>query len=255
MTDLPNGASEEPTSDELGDPVVDGDETIPTTYIPDEDDEGDERDRRAATPAPACRAALKEATQRWPNCRTASDGIMCDGNHDPSSDHCAGNAFDLTHDPANGCDAHALVEGLRQRRDPRVKYIISNRRIWNLGIVDAWRPYNGVNSHTVHAHVSIHAAHRNDTSPFWSAAPGPVHSGGGDDWRTHPQLKRGVGDPSMVRHMQDLLIRAAHDLSQEVGADGKFGPGTERELKAYQAHRGLRADGICGPKTWERLHQ
>lgn len=76
---------------------------------------------------------------------------------------------------------------------------------------------------------------------------------GRDDWRTHPQLKRGAKGPWVV-HMQQLLVRAGHDLSQEGGADGAFGPGTTRELVAYQAHRGLSADGICGPRTWERLH-
>jgi putative chitinase len=38
-----------------------------------------------------------------------------------------------------------------------------------------------------------------------------------------------------------------------VGADGAFGPGTERALKAWQAANGLTADGIAGPKTLEKL--
>ena len=38
-----------------------------------------------------------------------------------------------------------------------------------------------------------------------------------------------------------------------VGADGAFGPGTERALKEWQTTNGLTADGIAGPKTLEKL--
>jgi putative chitinase len=38
-----------------------------------------------------------------------------------------------------------------------------------------------------------------------------------------------------------------------VGADGNFGPGTERALKEWQAANGLTADGIAGPRTLEKL--
>jgi len=38
-----------------------------------------------------------------------------------------------------------------------------------------------------------------------------------------------------------------------VGADGVFGPGTERALKEWQAANGLTADGIAGPATFAKL--
>lgn len=38
-----------------------------------------------------------------------------------------------------------------------------------------------------------------------------------------------------------------------IGADGVFGPGTERALKEWQSANGLTADGIAGPKTLEKL--
>ena len=38
-----------------------------------------------------------------------------------------------------------------------------------------------------------------------------------------------------------------------IGADGAFGPGTERALKAWQAANGLTADGIAGPMTLAKL--
>jgi putative chitinase len=38
-----------------------------------------------------------------------------------------------------------------------------------------------------------------------------------------------------------------------ISADGDFGPGTERALKAWQAKNGLVADGIAGPATFAKL--
>ena len=38
-----------------------------------------------------------------------------------------------------------------------------------------------------------------------------------------------------------------------IGADGDFGPGTERALKKWQADNGLTADGIAGPATFAKL--
>ena len=38
-----------------------------------------------------------------------------------------------------------------------------------------------------------------------------------------------------------------------IGADGAFGPGTERALKEWQAANGLTADGIAGPATFAKL--
>jgi len=47
-----------------------------------------------------------------------------------------------------------------------------------------------------------------------------------------------------VRIMQEAL---------GIGADGAFGPGTERALKEWQAANGLVADGIAGPATLAKL--
>lgn len=153
----------------------------------------------ACTPAPAAKALLAEATAQWPKRSRASDGICPSLSHtaaSPKSDHELGNAGDLTHDPANGCDAHAEARRLVTRRDRRVKYIISNRQIWNpliatratysalrtegvgrlralASAAPGWRSYTGPNPHTTHAHVSIHAAGRNDTRPWFVDVPGP----------------------------------------------------------------------------------
>jgi peptidoglycan hydrolase-like protein with peptidoglycan-binding domain len=38
-----------------------------------------------------------------------------------------------------------------------------------------------------------------------------------------------------------------------IGADGVFGPGTERALKEWQSSKGLSVDGIAGPATLGEL--
>jgi hypothetical protein len=127
--------------------------------------------------APACKAMLAEATRLWPNRSTASDGILSSDAHkkqNPTSDHDTGDAVDLTHDPANGCDAHGLAELVKARRDARISYIISNRRIWTPAISRHWRPYTGTNPHEKHAHFSIHKTARNSTGLWFpSERTGP----------------------------------------------------------------------------------
>lgn len=68
-------------------------------------------------------------------------------------------AQDLDHDPAGGFDAHALGERLRRQAaagtEPRIKYLISRRRIASSRDGWIWRPYTGVNAHAQHLHVSV----------------------------------------------------------------------------------------------------
>lgn len=58
-----------------------------------------------------------------------------------------------------------------------------------------------------------------------------------------PYLRQGVsGEP--VRRLQVKL---------GVPADGRFGPGTEAALKAYQQKNGLAVDGVAGPDTFMQM--
>jgi peptidoglycan hydrolase-like protein with peptidoglycan-binding domain len=56
---------------------------------------------------------------------------------------------------------------------------------------------------------------------------------------THPNTK----GPSVVYLQQKLGI----------GADGVFGSGTDRAVRAFQTAHGLTSDGIVGPATWAAL--
>lgn len=132
----------------------------------------------ACNPAPTCKAALAEATRLWPGRSTASDGICASALHtiqNPDSDHELGNAFDLTTDPSKGCDCAALTAAIVGRKDPRVKYVIFNRKIYGPGSGGGWggKDYTGKNPHTSHMHVSIYETAR-DSTIAWFGANGPA---------------------------------------------------------------------------------
>lgn len=118
-----------------------------------------------------------------PNRSKASDGLVGDVNHESTSGHfphtVAGvgdeivTAWDCTNDPADGCDSRLLAETLRQHRDPRIRYVISNREIFSSYTSGsrpawAWGPYSGVDPHTNHAHIQVLDATISDTTTPWN---------------------------------------------------------------------------------------
>lgn len=131
-----------------------------------------------------------QANAKAPNRSRASDGTIGDLAH--QAEACASQhnsccvkvggiwivrALDLTHDPANGFDSYAVAEQLRLSRDPRIRYIISNRRITGPNYGWVWHPYNGTDPHTNHLHVSVwdDQARFDDTSRAWRiTAPAPI---------------------------------------------------------------------------------
>jgi hypothetical protein len=210
-----------------------------------------------AIPAKCCRQALQDATARWPNRNRASDGILGDAAHQKrKSDHNLGNAYDLTHDPANGVDCHVLSRQVIN--DPRVTYVIWNRRIYNrqraaLG----WRNYTGPNPHTKHMHVSIRAAARDTLTPWpWSAggtAGTPTGETGTETTTptsTGRRLRLKDRGPDVSTLQQRLVVWRM--MSQE-DVDGIFGPNTLAVVKEFQRRHGLEVDGIVGPNTWRAL--
>lgn len=228
-----------------------------------------------ASPAPACRQAVNDANRRWPRRRKASDGIMGDARHQKSkSDHNLGNAFDLTHDPESGCDGNVIAAAAI--KDPRVKYVIWNRRIFNRQRGDkAFRRYTGKNPHTHHCHVSVLSTSRTDTRP-WAWAPGgadlpaavtPVT--GGEDAPPKPPRAPAGGNstaptdrrvfPGIVLErgsrgeLVTLVQRRLKQRGWDIDDDGVFGDDTYRVVRAFQRRRGLEVDGEVGRRTWTAL--
>lgn len=110
---------------------------------------------------PALVKLRAQINERWPNRSRVSDGTIGDARHAAQkSDHnpnAAGvvTAIDITHDP-NGPRGGVLAESLRLSRDPRIKYVIFNQRIFSsIKQPWVWRPYAGSNPHTKHVHISV----------------------------------------------------------------------------------------------------
>lgn len=214
-----------------------------------------------ASPAPACKQALADATHRWPKRSKASDGIMGDARHQKrKSDHNVGNAVDVTHDPKHGCHGDTIAS--YALKDSRTKYVIWNRRINSLD-GRGWRKYTGSNPHTHHCHISIKSSARNNTKHWgWrggGAAPPPPHNGGGGHAPTpappskapkYPGHPIKMGDRGKnVRTIQARLKQRGWTIS----VDGDFGPKTRAVVKKFQQRKGLTPDGIVGPFTWRAL--
>jgi hypothetical protein len=148
-------------------------------------------------------------------------------------------ALDIPHDPAHGLDSYELANHLRDIADPRIKYLISNRRIWNPAVSKAWRPYNGSNAHDQHLHVSVVGDARADDPRDWDLGDMPADEP--EDVVLRPVLQRGaVGED--VRQIQQILM-----------VDGIFGELTQKAIERFQESEGLDPDGIVGPVTLRAL--
>ena len=77
--------------------------------------------------------------------------------------------------------------------------------------------------------------------PGTTPTPPPSSSG-------RPELHKGDTGHDVVDLQTELVHRGA-----KIATDGRFGAGTEAAVKAFQRSKGLRADGIVGPKTWKAL--
>jgi hypothetical protein len=119
-----------------------------------------------------------------PATHTSSWGTIGDAAHNPKSDHAPHNfpgwgneivtAGDAPHRPDLGLDMHTVCEALRRSRDPRIKYVIFNRRMFSSYSGSSfkawdWRPYsNAANDpHTDHGHLSTVGDPRADGTTPW----------------------------------------------------------------------------------------
>lgn len=182
----------------------------------------------------------------------ASDGSIGDATHATrASDHnphyvlngqALVTARDFTHDPADGLDCQWLADTLARSRDPRIKYVIWNRRImsgaggpssW------AWRPYDGTNAHTKHLHLSVVADARCEDGRDWTLR---------DASPSRATVRRGSVGPDVELLQRFLGVAKVGDSGY-----GVFGNVTESAVIKYQRMQGLTADGICGPATWAKI--
>ena len=208
-----------------------------------------------------------QINEKFPSRSKVADGTIGDAAHaSRSSDHNPWikdgdmgvvSGMDLTHDPLHGLDSEHLAECLRVSRDPRLKYVISNRKIASFDRDDfKWRHYSGKNAHNHHVHISVKAdkAHY-DNVEEWNidrlVAPSKA-----PEEKPHveplPNLSLGAKGKD-VELLQTKLNAKNLDKSSLLKVDGFFGLGTTNAVKVFQQAHGLTPDGKVGPYTWEKL--
>lgn len=65
-----------------------------------------------------------------------------------------------------------------------------------------------------------------------------------------PTIRKGTSDRQATIVLQNSLNKLGFNAGV---VDGVFGPGTEKAVKDFQSSKGLVADGIVGPMTWNML--
>lgn len=187
-----------------------------------------------------------EVNARWPRRSVISDGTIGDAAHATrTSDHNpfvkvdgigVVRAFDITHDPFGGPSGDELARHfaeLSRNGDRRVRYVIWDRRIYNIAIADRWRPYSGPNPHDRHLHLSVSLdAEHFDSIDTWGIAQedtGMIYIG------TH-----GDGQAVACQVLANRALAARHDRMTHEGLETAGDP--------------LKLDDYAGPITHGRVN-
>lgn len=178
--------------------------------------------------APTLVTLIDEVDARAPRRARGSDGSIGNREHQSrTSDHNPDSngvvrALDITDDPDH-FDPDDFAEVLIARRDPRIKYLISDGRVCTSydstkGPAWTWRPYTGSNGHFAHVHISTLPAADNDRSTWFPSAPTPIRE-----------------DDEMVDHFKvvtDLYIECGRKPGTELRARYEWALELEGKPKA-----------------------
>lgn len=164
---------------------------------------------------------------RYPGRSKLSDGWIGDTAHAArASDHNpnpAGvvTALDITHDLDHGVNTWTMAEMLRQNRDPRIKYVISNGRIFSSTSSPwQWRAYTGSNKHAHHIHVSVSGEPKfyDDTTP-WRLVVGAV-----------PEAPKAPLPKGVTEAMRDRMMRIIMEYEGRVPPRVIYAPDGNPEI-------------------------
>ena len=205
---------------------------------------------------------LEQVNDQSPERDKSSDGWIGDEAHaSRKSDHNPNNkgvvrAQDITHDPSGGFNSYTFAEMLRGKRDPRIKYVISNRKIFSGPAGPqpwVWRGYSGSNPHDMHVHISAgrdtesgsDASYYDDANP-WDIGAVPFVPDPSAQPKDLPNLRQGAKG-FYVEMVQTCLKLPAKDRDRD------FGPNTKAAVQQFQRDHRLDPDGTVGPYTWREL--
>lgn len=176
-------------------------------------------------------ALLLEIEAVYPKSGPA-DGTVASKGHDqnsPTSDHrpkpTTGTGVVRAADIGEYVEDQGILicEAIRKSRDPRVKYVIHEKRLFSSydhsdGPPWTWRPYSGSNGHLDHVHVSLLPAADKDPSP-WGLTIG--------------------GNPPTTPPTEDDMEEYILAQQENLNAAG---------FKDYEG-KALAEDGVYGPRT------
>jgi TIR domain len=189
-----------------------------------------------------------------PGRATSSDGPIGDPSYQARKSDYAPNsdgvvtAIDITHDPAHGVDAGEIAEELRLSKDARIKYVISDGRVFSSQVEPwQWRPYMGADAHPGQVHVAVAGdkARYDDTNPWAIEGSAKVIE--------PPQVTESsqvVEPPRYAEPPQPPLEQASKRYTDIVAT--VFGGAGEDESSAYDGHRiGETELGVALPFRFE----
>ena len=175
--------------------------------------------------APSLAQLRAQVNALWPNRDKGSDGWIGDASHnarksDHNPDYSAGGIVRALDIDKDGIDVEVLLAAVVG--EPRVAYVIWNRRIWSQAT--GWTPYRGPNGHTAHIHVSIRhtaAAAAGDAWKLGAGAVGPVAT------PSAPAVQPATGGGSVVDWLnarkRDSSYAARARLAAQYGIKGYSG--------------------------------
>ena len=225
--------------------------------------------------------------KRYPSRSKASDGTIGDlrhqaesfSEHNPDRDGSV-DAWDMdvnvysSSDPEGTADELRQIEALKAefQKQPGAQLWIHNREIANRDIED-WkrRPYSGENPHNHHIHwqsrssmerTAVRPDVLNRMDEIVDAINNPIRlvayetSNRPTAIPAWPIPQSMFYDQSDVRRYYKTVERAQrrlHERGWKIAIDGRFGPATDRVIRAFQREKNLTVDGKLGPKTWRAL--
>jgi len=164
-----------------------------------------------------------QINEQYPNRDKSSDGGIGDAAHaSRNSDHNPWvkdkhgvgvvTAIDIDEDLASNIHSiEAIVSAIRASKDPRVKYIIYEKRITVAGSdLQRWKPYTGKNPHDHHAHISVNS----DPKLYDSTKPWSL----GFDKAVKETVKISAPAPAATANTPAEILPESSDETPEAGA-------------------------------------